>query len=394
VPKYVVIGDGVAGLSALKALRAIDSEGDAAIVSAEGLVPYSKVLLIPYIANKISEEKLNMVARDFYASNHVEVLLGARAAALDASAQRVFLSDGGELRFQKLLIASGGDPTLPSQWKEVPGILGLRTLADARCIRAGAHAGKRIVISGGGLVAVKLAAALTEVGIHAELIVSSTQILSQAADYEGALMVQRRLEEAGATITPNASIAAVDVGPAGVRGVSLKNGKEIPCQLLVYCKGVTPNTQFMGSLVPAGAPIAVDSRMRSAFPDIYAAGDVAMASEVSRQQMTCAALWPHATVQGRIAGRNMAGQAAIYRGSLVRNAMEICGLPFISMGIINEQSGPDWDVKITRLSGSYCKLVYRGEALVGAVLIKDAVTIAGRLQAEIRKAAAAHASSN
>ncbi|GAB6172850.1 FAD-dependent oxidoreductase [Paradesulfitobacterium aromaticivorans] len=385
VKKYIIIGGSIAGLAAITALRSSDPSGEITMISEENYLPYSKVLLTHWIAGHVREENLYLISKDFFREQRVTALFGKKAVLLDPDQRIVKLDDDSVLVYDHLLIASGGRPTIPSG---IPvgtaGITGLRTLEDARYIMAQARAGAPVVIFGGGLVGVKLACALREAGYAAHMIVSSPTVLSQAADLEAGKLISERMLANGIEISTQTDLERVICGPHGVAEIILTDGRTIPCQMLVAAKGVKPNLDFLPPQVAAEQGLPVDSRMRTEMPNVWAAGDVAATYEITRREYRTVAIWPHAVEQGRVAGRNMAGWVRHSRGSLARNALEILGLPYISMGIVRPSSQGDWDVESQSGKNTYRKLVYRGGKLVGAVLL-GRVDEAGVLQARIRR---------
>jgi len=385
--KYVVIGNSTAGLSAVQALKLHDPNAGVTVVSAERHLPYSRVLLTHLIAGKVNRRQLFLVEPDFYLRSGIRLLEGLQAVEIAPLLKLVTLDSGEQLSYHKLLVSAGSAPVIPAGFNPSARLVtGLRTLEDAEKVLRFATPEARIVVVGGGPVGVKLACALREAGAAPELIVGSPQLLSQVADDETATIVRNRISGRGVRVRTGVEVICLEDNRDGSGLLSLSDGTNIYCNLVVFCKGVSPNAKILHGLLLPGRWIRVDKRMRTEYEDIYAAGDVAETFEITRRQYCVAATWPHAVQQGRLAGMNMAGFQAAYSGSLFRNAMEIFGLPFISIGIHRVQSGANWDVLIRRDGLCYRKLVYRDGKLVGVQLVGD-VREAGALQAEIRRGA-------
>lgn len=386
--QYMIIGNSAAGLAAMRALKAHDPGAAVTVISAERRLPYSRVLLTELIAGKIKRCRLDLVEPDFYQRAGINLIEGMPVVGIDHRSHIVTLAGGEQLPYAKLLLAAGSAPVFPNGYTPTTRqVAGLRTVEDADKILCYAKPGSRVAVVGGGPVGVKLAYALREAGAVPELIVSSPQLLSQVADDEAAYLVQKRMAEHGVRIRTGVNLAHLELNPDGTGTLYLSDQTELCCNLVVFCKGVRPNTEQISGLFSPGRSLRVDKWMRTAFEDIYAAGDLAETFEITRRTYCLAATWPHAVQQGRLAGMNMAGCRAAYSGSLFRNAMEIFGLPFISIGLIRTSSAGNWDVRINRARLSYRKLVYRDNRLVGAQLV-GAVGEAGALQAEIRRKAA------
>lgn len=380
---YVVVGSSAAGLSAIRAIRKLDPCGNITVVDEESRPAYSRVLLTHYIAGRVAERDLFLVEEAFYRSYGVRTLLGVRAAGLDPGRRHLYLADGRVLDYDSLLVATGARAVVPS-WSRTGGVTGLRTREDAVRIRNAALAGRRVVIVGGGPVGVKLACALLELGVTPTLLASSPRILSQVADREASLMLEQHLLRHGVRVRCGAEVREVAAGPRGTEGVVLSDGSTVPCQLLVVCKGVEPRTELVAGHLAVRRGVLVDNGMRTSVPGVYAAGDVAESPDIWGEGTRVSAIWPHAVKQGKVAGTNMAGGRDLFPGVLPRNAMDVLGMPFVSMGLLHVPAAAGWRSVSRRRGNSYLRLVIRGESVVGAVLL-GCPQLAGPIQAAIRK---------
>lgn len=380
---YVVVGSSAAGLSAIRAIRKLDPCGNITVVDEESRPAYSRVLLTHYIAGRVAERDLFLVEEAFYRSYGVRTLLGVRAAGLDPGRRHLYLADGRVLDYDSLLVATGARAVVPS-WSRTGGVTGLRTREDAVRIRNAALAGRRVVIVGGGPVGVKLACALLELGVTPTLLASSPRILSQVADREASLMLEQHLLRHGMRVRCGAEVREVAAGPRGTEGVVLSDGSTVPCRLLVVCKGVEPRTELVAGHLAVRRGVLVDNGMRTSVPGVYAAGDVAESPDIWGEGTRVSAIWPHAVKQGKVAGTNMAGGRDLFPGVLPRNAMDVLGMPFVSMGLLHVPAAAGWRSVSRRRGNSYLRLVIRGESVVGAVLL-GCPQLAGPIQAAIRK---------
>lgn len=378
--KYLILGFGIAALSAIRAIRSIDGEGEITAISGECHPPYSKVLLTHYIAGHLPLEKLEIASREEIEKLHINVVFGHMAMKADTEKREVVLDDGRIYRYDSLLIATGSSPVI----KDAPegcDYTGLRTIEEAAFIAESAKKGKKILISGGGLVGVKLACALKNLGYDTQIIIASSQILSQVADKEAGGRIAGHMRANGIGIITGANIVGTETGKSG-RTVRLSDGAELWCDLIVYCKGVRANLDFLDPVQYGDCGIEVDQYMKTAIYEVYAAGDVTCSPEIITGARANLSIWPHAVEQGTIAGLNMVGHKTVYRGSLSRNALEILGMPYICVGAVNDKKHDETEVDCGK--GYYRKLAYQNGKLVGALLYGE-VYEAGRLQAAIRK---------
>ncbi len=383
--EYVVIGNSVAGLSAVRAIRAIDREGSITVVSEERHLPYSRVLLTHYVAGKLRTDDLFLIQEAFYQKMRVRLLRGVRAVRVVPGERGVELDDGRWLRYDAVLVATGARPYFPAVFARGPeGVLGLRTLEDAVRIREAALSGSQIAIVGGGPVGIKLACALQEAGLSPTLLVSSPHILSQVADQEAAAIIERHLARAGVRVRCGVNVEELVAGRRGLQALMLSDGSVLACDMVVVCKGVRPQVELVAGRVRVRRGVVVDAGMRTSAPGVFAAGDVVEVRDLITGEERPSAIWPHAAAQGRVAGTNMAGGRVAFPGALQRNALEVLGLPVVAMGVTRVPADPAWECVITRSKVAYRKLVLKRGRLVGAVLVGD-VEGAGIIQAAIRR---------
>lgn len=380
---YVVVGGSVAGLSAIRSIRRRDPEGCVTVVDEDPHPAYSRVLLTDYICGRASEADMVLADEQFFRNHGVTALLGVRAEEVDPDARRLHLADGRVVRYDALLIATGARPVLPRGALR-SGVTGLRTREDADRIRRAALAGQHVVIAGGGPVGVKLACALRQLGLVPTLVAASSHLLSRVVDREASLMVERHLVSRGVRVRCGVEVGGWSGGAQGLEEVLLTDGSTLPCALLVWCKGVEPRTELVTGRVAVRRGIQVDRGMRTSVPGVYAAGDVAECTDIWGEGTMVSAIWAHAAAQGRVAGANMAGGRETFSGVLPRNAMDVLGLPIVSLGRVDAPAADGWSVITRRSHGSYLKLVVRGDDLVGALLV-GCPRLAGPLQAAIRK---------
>ncbi len=385
--RYVIIGNGIAGLTGARAVRAVDGDGEIIIISEENHLPYSKVLLTYYISGEVEERDMYLTTKSEYEGLGIRVMWGNKVTQLDTCNKHLILDNSININYDSLLIASGGSPILPESLKKgIKGVTGLRTIEDARFLRQAAVNKEKCVISGGGMVGVKLACALREMGSDVQIIIKSPRILSKVADEEASFIIQRQMEANGVQIRTRSDVAeAVAENDGGLKSVLLDSGEEIGCKVFAVCKGVRPNLGFLDNNSVFQRGIKVNDMMMTDFFDVYAAGDVASTFDILQRCSRNTAIWPHAVEQAHVAGSNMAGENLTYRGSISRNSISIFGLPMITMGITNPDFNENgWDFSIHNDSDSYQKLIYREGILVGAILLGN-IDRAGILQAEIRK---------
>lgn len=383
---YIIIGNSTAGLFALKTIREKDIAGNITLVSDEPCMAYSRVLLTNYLAGEIEYGQLFLTDQAFYNRFMVNLVVGVKVVSVEPGTKKVLLANGKAIKYDSLLLATGSRPYFPKQISpSSEGVFGFRNLNDATAIKNKIRKDTKIIVLGGGPSGIKIACALRKAGAAPELIVSSPHILSQVTDDESAKIIHSRLESHGISIRTGISIKSLLTNKSRIQGVKLDNGQTIDCCALVVCKGVCPNSELLTEYTSESGAIKVDKLMRTPVHNVYAAGDVVETYDIAYRKYCNAATWPHASLQGRVAGSNMAGVKKLYRGTLSRNAIEIMGLPLITIGVINAPNLEGWEVQyVPGGSTSYRKLIYRDGILAGAILLGE-VEDAGLLHSEIRR---------
>lgn len=385
--KYVIIGNNIAGLTAVKTLLRYVDGAEITVISGEKHLPYTRVLLTHLIAGKVTRDQLNLVEKHYFSKNDIRLVKGVHVEHIDPENKLLFLENGEEICYQSVLVATGGSPFIPQRFQLSDSVLtGVRTIEDVHKISRFTKNKQKIAVLGGGPVGVKLSSAVKAAGGFPEMIVSSPHILSQVADDEAASIIRGQMSKYGVDIKTGTDIKDIEKEDDGTVTLKFVDGTESSYNLVVFCKGVQANTNIFGEMIHYGRGLRVDRFMRTQFQDVYAAGDVSETYEISSKRYLIAATWPHAVQQGRVAAMNMSGNKLAYKGSLFRNAMEVFGLPFISIGAIKPMQKDNWDIEIENNMDSYCKKVYRDGILVGVQLVGDVIN-AGRFQAEIRRGA-------
>ena len=191
-------------------------------------------------------------------------------------------------------------------------------------------------------------------------------------DAQGASLVDSWLNKQGVNVTTGVSVKSIAHGTDGKKTLQLSDGTTVKADLVIMATGISTNTGFLdGSGIETNQGILVNDRCQTNFSNIYAAGDVAEGPDKSTGRQAVHAIQPTAVDHGRVAGANMAGQDVQYDGSLLMNILDVCGLQCASFGVWGEvDSEATSTVNATR--PVYRKLVWRGNTLIGAILLGPA----------------------
>jgi NADPH-dependent 2,4-dienoyl-CoA reductase/sulfur reductase-like enzyme len=309
---FVIVGGGLAGAKAASTLREEGFEGRIVLIAEEARRPYERPPLSKgYLAGASSAADAEVHAAGFYAANDVELRVSTRATALDAAAHRVTLAGGEQLAYDRLLIATGAVPRRPPiDGADGEAVHVLRSIADADALRASIRDGGRLVIVGAGWIGSEVAA--TARGLGAEV----TVVEQAAAPLER--VVGPRLGEFfadlhrghGVELITNAAVAAIEDGGRRVR---LAGGRALESDAVLLGVGAAPAVALAATAgLTGGDGVAADDRLRTAAPDVYAAGDVASVLHPRYGRRVRVEHWDTAGAQGAAAARSMLGKGEPY----------------------------------------------------------------------------------
>jgi len=309
---FVIAGAGLAGAKAAETLRGEGFTGRITLIGTEPEIPYerpplSKGLLLG------STERADAYVHDeaWYAANDVDLRTATTVNAIDAEKRRVRLSDGDDLGYDKLLLATGASPrTLGVPGAGLENVFSLRTLADSDRIAAAVHGGTRLVVVGSGWIGLEVAAAARLRGATVTVVTPAALPLRSVLGDRLAKVFAALHREHGVDFRFGARIHELRGGPE-VAQVVLADDTTINADVVLVAVGVTPNTGLADQArLPVDNGVLVDRHLRTADPDIYAAGDVATVDHPLLHARIRVEHWDTALHAGPVAARAMLGQDA------------------------------------------------------------------------------------
>jgi phenylglyoxylate dehydrogenase epsilon subunit len=383
--KHLLIGSSSAALSALEKIRAIAPEDEIKLVTMEEHPPYSPASLPYLLSGRITEKELPLKDEGYFENLKANLASGKEVIQVLPQKKEVVYEDGSSEGYDTLLIATGSEPTkVAIEGLEKIGFVGFHTLADCRKLLEELENKNSVVIYGGGLIAIELAASLLEKGCQVKIIVRS-RILRRYFDQDAGDIIEDILGSEGAEIFSGAEISQVRRKGNGME-ITLSSGAVLNADLFINAVGVQPRVSLLkesGILIDQG--VLVDRRMRTNIDDVYAAGDIAQAPDFFTGQAAMNPLLPSAVVQGKIAGSNMAGQEVEYEGDIPMNIFQLFGHTAFSIGqAVFTESDAQILKNIDTATKSFRKLVFQQGRLVGAMFL-DGDADPGMLHYLIRK---------
>ena len=368
--RYVVVGLHAAGRSACQWLRKVSPSAEIIGVDPSPQPVYSRPLISYVLAGEMDRQGMRVADDGFW--NRLGVTVHAdKAVGLEAGRGRLLLESGKELAYDRLLLACGARPRPVATAGDAAGeVCFFRGRRDLDNVLSRVRPGGTAAVLGGGLVGFKLTMGLLKRGMQVALIVTSPRPLSLNVDaYVGQWVGERLQNTPGVTLMTNTSVTSLDPGAGKPLRLALDAGATLDVDLVAAGKGVLPNTEWLaGSGLECDYGVLADAALQTSDERVYVAGDLAQAPDVVHGDRRTNAIWPAAVEQGRVAALHMAGLKAGYAGSLAMNAIPVFGSRMISVGLVNPSLTRDCDfVDVGTPRGSYLKLVFREDRLVGAV---------------------------
>jgi NAD(P)H-nitrite reductase large subunit len=370
--KYLIIGNSAGGIGAAEAIRETDPQGKLLIVSDEPYPVYSRPLISEYLSHERTQDTMLFRPGDFYSRNSIGLLSGREALKIDPAGRTATLDNGQTIAWQKLLLATGGLPIIPSiKGQDKEGVFSFITLDDAVKIDSYLINVSHAAVIGGGLIGISVTEALSKRGIITTVVEMKERPLNVILDEAASAAASRILCEAGIRLITNDTVAQIE-GTDKVEGVTLAGGRHIACQLVIIAIGVLPRT---GLAVDAGIRvnrgISVDRSMATSAPDIYACGDASEGWDFVTGSDRLTPVWPNAYIGGRVAGYNMAGKQTEYQGGTAMNSINYFGIDITSAGLVSAPDEPGYETLISEKNGAYSKLILRDNIIRGMVFVKD-----------------------
>lgn len=313
---FAILGGGAAGYMAAQTLREEGFTGRLLMITREDRPPYDRPNLSKdYLGGHAQPEWMPLRGDEFFAEHNIELMCRRVVERVDTGRRSVLFADGETLRFDSLLIATGGVPrTLPFQKGDEENVFLLRSYDDADALVEAAAEGKRAVVIGSSFIGMEAAASLKTRGCDVTVIGPDAAPFAKVLGPAVGELIRSVHEENGVKFKLGGHVRGFIQDGAKVKTVVLDTGEQIAADLVLLGIGVKPATSFIQGvdLHPDGGVIA-DDHLRIA-PDVYAAGDIAHFPDPRTGELIRIEHWRTALQQGRAAARNMAGRHCPFTG--------------------------------------------------------------------------------
>jgi nitrite reductase (NADH) large subunit len=371
----VIVGAGIAGVAAAESIRQTSSEARITLVSQEAELPYYRLNLTRYLAGEIDAGRLPIHPESWYGEQEIRLMRGAEVSAIHPDDQAVTLSNGKNLSFGRLLLATGAHPFIPPlPGADQEGVTALRTLDDANRILEASREGATCVCIGGGLLGVETAAALARQGADVTLLESSGWLLPRQLNERAGRILGEHVQRTGIRLRTGAVVREIH-GRRRVGRVLLDDDTELAADLVVIATGIRAETRLAQEAgLDVNRGVLVDDTLETSQPNVFAAGDVA------EHRGVMYGIWGPAQYQGTIAGMNMLGIRTEFAGIPPSHTLKVLGLDLFSIGQIAEERAASHAVD-QEIDGRYVHFAFRDSRLIGAILLEKT-----ELAARVKKA--------
>lgn len=367
--RLVVVGNGMAGCRAVQeVLKRDPGRYEIAIVGAEPRVNYDRIMLSPVLAGEKTFADIVLNDEAWYRDNGIALHAGRRVEAIDRQARMVRGEGGLALPYDRLVLATGSDPVrLPLPGADLAGVVTFRDLDDVEAmIAASARPGARAVVIGGGLLGIEAAYGLARRGMAATVVHLMDVLMERQLDASAGFLLAEAMAARGVETVLEAQSEEI-VGRAGrVAGLRLKDGRVLPCDLLVMAVGIRPNaTLAKASGLEVGRGVVVDDALRTSDPAIYAVG------ECVEHRGQCYGLVAPIWEMCRTLADALTGREAAWEGAVLSTRLKVSGVDVFSAGRFAGGSGCEDIVFRDAGRGVYKRIVLEEGRLAGAVLFGD-----------------------
>jgi NAD(P)H-nitrite reductase large subunit len=387
MPRYVIIGAGIAGTTAAEELRKIDAGAEIVLVGEEEHPLYSRVLLAPYVMGKVLREKCFLKKDSWYEEQRIEYVRGEYVGEINVKNKYVALLHAGrEIPYDRLLITTGGEPIYLDH--DMKGVSYLRTIDDADhlsgLIASACTSGNcQVVVDGGGFIACEYINVFRHFDFDVSCVHRGRSFWSRVLDVASGNLIRQKLESNGVKIFPNAKVEGI-VGDDALKLIKTTSG-DVSASVLGVGIGLERNLNWIRSAgVNVGCGVRVNEFLETNVEGVYSAGDVCEYRDAITGREILSSSWMGAIMQGRVAAKNMAGARELFR--LVPSySVSLLGMDIIFIGDIRRELADEIVSHGSEGSGYVAQLFLSRDKLVGATLVggnKDRAEITRQIESQ------------
>lgn len=361
---YLIIGNGIAGLSATEEIRKKDPQGKILIVSEEKPSTYWRTRLSDLISKDFTEEEIFVKKHSWYDDRKIEERLFTKVEKIDPEKRIAYLAGGEEIEFKKALIATGARAFVPPITNiDSKGVFAIRTVDDLRSFKEYVADKKEVVVIGGGILGLEAAFSAQKLGLNITVIESFDYLLARQLDRELSEKLEENLNNMGITTYTGKNTQEILTKDGAVCGVKLADGTDLSADAIMVQAGVRSNIKIaQDSGLETDRGVVVNDHLETAHEGIFAAGDCAQIGQFT------IGLWTSSQEMGKIAGHNMTGDSESYKQPKPFSTLMLGGIKLFSAGM---NSGEGIEEERIEKEDKIYKLFKKEDSYVGGILWGD-----------------------
>ena len=366
--RIVIVGAGAGACGFVKSYRELNKTDEIIIFSKENLPFYNRVMLPHYISGAQHWDELIKMTDEQEPKYNIQLLRGVSVEKVDRENKCVIDSRGKKTFYDTLIMATGSRAAVPKNIPKKPGIFTMRSRTDADDFKKHIPKDAHVVIVGGGLLGLEMAASLREINVKITIVQRISRFLDRQLDSLGSQLLHEEMVDQGCDIYYGDEVQLFH-GRSKLTGITLKSGRRIECDALILAIGTVPNIELAKECgLECKRGVVVDERLTTSDPNIYAIGEIAE-FEGMLYGITAAA-----EQQAEVIGRYMSGDiSSFYSGSVFMNIIKIHGFDLCSIGLPECPDDKSYEeiVFIDKAKRYYKKCIIHHDRLVGTILIGD-----------------------
>jgi 3-phenylpropionate/trans-cinnamate dioxygenase ferredoxin reductase subunit len=309
----LIVGAGHAGGTAAALLRQHGHEGPITLAGAEALPPYQRPPLSKaWLKGEMAADALLLRPAAFYEDKRIVLRLGARVRSIDPAARQAALDDGASISYDRLILATGSRlRRLDVPGVGLPGVLMLRTAADAELMRAALAPGARLAVIGGGYIGLEVAASARALGAEVSVFERESRLLARVASVELSKHFERLHRGHGVRIELGAELEAIEARDGRAGAVRLRDGRRFDCDVILIGVGAQAEDGLAAAAgIACQDGILVDESARTSHEGIHAIGDCTRRPVPRYGRSLRLESVPNALEQARQAAAHLCGKPA------------------------------------------------------------------------------------
>lgn len=376
--KIIVVGSGIAGLSACDEIRKRNKACRIEMISNEDVFCYNRPMLTKGILSEFDALNFFTKPLQWYQENDIKLTLSTNVTAIDTANKTLQLSNGESRSYDKLILATGAECNIPPiKGADCSNVFSIRKLSDANAIRERIDNISDIAVIGGGVLGLEAAWELSRAGKNVTILEVSDGLMKNQLDTQASQLLKESAEKAGLKV-----LTSVKIDQITEAGIDLADGTKVAGQLVIISAGVKPNAAVaVSGGIDGDRWINVNEKMETSVKDVYACGDVASCNGTS------VGIWSQGLEMGKVAGANAAGDDLTYKAVTPSNSYSGMGTELFAIGDNGKKEGVHY--KAIELSdparGIYKKLYFVNNRFVGGILMGDVSKAAKLLEGYEKK---------